>query len=103
MQDEEKLNLEQIREFLKASQDWQFEAKGRPQIYEWVTSVLRQHRYGQQGRAEKGLLRRYLVKMSRDEPGADDTADCAIRGRGRGKSRRLPATSFLRAGTRGPM
>ena len=64
MQDEEKLNLEQIREFLKASQDWQFEAKGRPQIYEWVTSVLRQHRYGQQGRAEKGLLRRYLVKMS---------------------------------------
>ncbi len=64
MQDGEKLNLEQIREFLEASQDWQFEAKGRPQIYAWVTSVLRQHRYGQQGRAEKGLLRRYLLKMS---------------------------------------
>jgi transposase InsO family protein len=64
MQDGGKLSLEQIQEFLKASQDWQFEGRERQQIYEWVTSLLRQHRYGQQGRAAKGLLRRYLVKMT---------------------------------------
>jgi transposase InsO family protein len=64
MQDGEKLNLEQIREFLEASQNLQFEARDRRQIYEWVTNILRQHRYGQQGRAAKGLLRHYLIKMS---------------------------------------
>jgi hypothetical protein len=52
MQDGEKLNLEQIREFLEASQNLQFEARDRRQIYEWVTNILRQHRYGQQGRAK---------------------------------------------------
>jgi transposase InsO family protein len=64
MQVGEKLRLEQIQEFLEASQEWQFEGRERPQIYEWVTSLLRQHSYGQQGRAAKGLLRRYLIKMS---------------------------------------
>ncbi len=64
MRDGEGLSLEQSQEFLEASQDWQFEGKERQQIYEWVTSILRQHRYGQQGRAAKGLLRRYLAKMT---------------------------------------
>jgi hypothetical protein len=94
MQEGEGLGLEQIQEFLEASQDLQFEGKERQQIYEWVTSILRQHRYGQHGRAAKGLLRRYLVKMDRDEPGADDTSDCAVwRGRP-GQDSRLPATSL---------
>src|SRR3982751_4754258 len=64
MRDGEGLSLEQIQEFLEASQDLQFEGKERQQIYEWVTSVLRQHQYGQQGREAKGLLRRYLAKMT---------------------------------------
>jgi transposase InsO family protein len=64
MQDGEKLSLEQIREFLEASQDLGFEGQERQQIYEWVTSILRQHRYGQEGRAAKGLLRRYVGKMT---------------------------------------
>ena len=64
MQDGEKQSLEQMQEFLEASQDLQFEGKERQQVYEWVTSILRQHRYGQQGRAAKGLLRRYLIKMT---------------------------------------
>jgi transposase InsO family protein len=64
MQGGERLRLEQIQEFLKASQDCQFEGRERPQIYEWVTSLLRQHSYGQQGRAAKSLLRCYLIKMT---------------------------------------
>ncbi len=64
MQDGEKLSLEQIQGFLEGSRDLQFEGKERQQIYEWVTSILRWHRYEQQGRAVKGLLRRYLIKMT---------------------------------------
>src|SRR3954453_1441514 len=64
MQDGKKLNLEQIKEFVNASQNWQFEAQEREQLYEWVSGVLRQHQYGQQGREAKGLLRRYLAKMT---------------------------------------
>ncbi len=64
MQDGEKLSLEQIQGFLEGSRDLQFEGKERQQIYEWVTSILRRHRYEQQGRAVKGLLRRYLIKMT---------------------------------------
>jgi len=64
MQDGEKLSLKQIQEFLEASQEWRFEGKERPEIYAWVRSILGQHRYMQQGRAAKGLLRRYLMKMT---------------------------------------
>ena len=64
MQEEKKLSLEQIEEFLEASQEWQFAAKEREEIYEWLTGVLKQHQYGQQGRGAKGLLRRYLAKMT---------------------------------------
>jgi hypothetical protein len=59
-----RLSLEQIKEFLEGSQEWQFEAQQREQIYEWVSGVLRQQGYAQQGRGAKGLLRRYLAKMS---------------------------------------
>jgi transposase InsO family protein len=64
MQDGKKLSLEQIQEFLEGRQEWPFEGQNREQIYEWVTGVLRQQRYGQQGRGAKGLLRRYLTKMT---------------------------------------
>ncbi len=58
MEEGEKLNLEQIREFLEASGNWEFEGRERRQIYEWVTGILEQHRYGRQERAARGLLRR---------------------------------------------
>jgi hypothetical protein len=64
MQDGKKLSLEQIKEFLEGSQEWRFEAQNREQIYGWVSGVLRQQCYGQQGREAKGLLRRYLAKMT---------------------------------------
>jgi transposase InsO family protein len=64
MQDGKQLSLEQIKEFLEGSQEWQFEAKDRVEVYEWVSRVLRQQLYGQQRRSAKGLLRRYLTKMT---------------------------------------
>jgi hypothetical protein len=42
----------------------EFEARHLGQIYGWVSGVFGQQCYGQQGREAKGLLRRYLAKMT---------------------------------------
>ena len=64
MHEAEKLNLEQIEAFLKASEAIRFEGENRQQVYGWVEQVLRQQQYQKQGRAARGLLRRYLGKMT---------------------------------------
>jgi transposase InsO family protein len=60
----EQLNLDQIQAFLKASQGIRFEGKTREQIYQWVEKVLVHHQYQQQKRSVRGLLRRYVEKMT---------------------------------------
>ena len=64
MHEAEKLNLEQIEAFLNASQAIRFEGENREQVYGWVEQVLRQQQYPKQGRKARGLLRRYLEKMT---------------------------------------
>lgn len=64
MQDGKTLSLQQIREFLQASDEIHFKGKGRAAIYAWVARTLRQQRYSHQDRAAKGLLRQYLAKMT---------------------------------------
>ena len=64
MQDNQQQSLEQIRAFLEASQEIRFQGQGRAEVYGWVTRQLRQQGYPRQGRTGKGLLRRYLSKMT---------------------------------------
>jgi hypothetical protein len=64
MKNGERLSLEQIRAFLKASEEFRFEARKRREIYEWVTRTLVEHEYGRQPREAKGVLRQYLGKMT---------------------------------------
>ena len=64
MHEAEKLSLDQIEAFLNASEDIRFEGENRQQVYGWVEQVLRQQHYPQQGRKARGLLRRYLEKMT---------------------------------------
>ena len=64
MQNASKLNLQQIQQFLHSSEEIRFKGKGRAEIYTWVAGTLRQHGYSRQNRADKGLLRQYLVKMT---------------------------------------
>lgn len=64
MRNGERLSLEQIRAFLEASEEIAFEAKGRQEVYEWITRTLCEQEYWRQGRGVKGLLRRYLAKMT---------------------------------------
>jgi transposase InsO family protein len=58
------MSLEQIQEFLDASQEFRFEGRGREEMYEWVKNTLVGQQYHIQGKAEKGLLRSYLGKMT---------------------------------------
>jgi transposase InsO family protein len=64
MKNGERLSLEQIRAFLKASEEFRFEASKRKEIYEWVTQTLVEQEYGGQPREAKGVLRLYLGKMT---------------------------------------
>jgi|ERR1017187_52059 hypothetical protein len=64
MKNGERLSLEQIRTFLAASKEFRFEANNREELYGWVTRTLVEQEYGGQKREAKGLLRRYVRKMT---------------------------------------
>jgi transposase InsO family protein len=64
MNDAEKLSLEAIGRFVEASEDVQFEAQDRQQLYDWVEQVLVGRQYALLGKAARGLVRRYIEKMT---------------------------------------
>src|SRR5580658_8640689 len=64
MQDAELLSLERMQAFLEAGEEVQFEGKQRQEVYDWMTGLMRQQGYRKQGKAARGLLRRYVAKMT---------------------------------------
>ena len=64
MRQTEKLSLDQIRAFLAASEEVQFEGEKREEIYCWVSQTLQSHSYGKRNRAERGLLRSSIAKLT---------------------------------------
>jgi hypothetical protein len=64
VQDGERLSLEQIRAFLEGSQELQFEAQDRAELYQWVETTLVEQEYARLGRPQKGLVRLYMAKMT---------------------------------------
>jgi hypothetical protein len=64
MRDGEKLSLEQIRALVEAAEPVGFEGKGRREVYGWITRLLREQGYRKQGKAARGLLRRYVETMT---------------------------------------
>jgi hypothetical protein len=60
----ERLSLEQIRGFLGSSDELHFESMDRGGMYAWVGRTLVEQEYGRLGRAGKGLIRRYVEKMT---------------------------------------
>lgn len=64
MKNGERQSLEQIRAFLEANHEVEFEAKSREEIYGWVTATLCQQEYWTQKREVKGLLRNYIARMT---------------------------------------
>ena len=64
METVEKLSLEQIRALVEASGGVRFQSQDRGELYEWVSRTLRQQDYGRLKRGGKGLVRRYIAKMT---------------------------------------
>jgi len=64
MDDAESTSLEQIRAFLAGSGSVQFSGQRREEVYGWVEKVLVRHEYAGLGRLGKGLVRRYLARLT---------------------------------------
>ena len=64
MQTSERLSLEQIQAFLEGSGEVGFEGQNREEVYGWVNQTLRQQRYEELKRSGRGLVRRYVEKMT---------------------------------------
>jgi hypothetical protein len=60
----QRLSLEQIRAFLQASDEVAFEGRNREEVYGWVDQTLREQGYEKLDRAGRGLIRRYVGKMT---------------------------------------
>ena len=64
MDDTEATSLEQIRAFLAGSDPVQFSGQRREEVYGWVEKTLVRHQYASLGRRGKGLVRRYIARMT---------------------------------------
>src|SRR5260370_30045803 len=64
MQAAEAMSLEQIQAFLDGSTEVDFKARNRNELYEWVNQTLQQLHYRKLKRSARGLVRRYVAKMT---------------------------------------
>src|ERR1051326_1496349 len=64
MDDTEATSLEQIRVFLAGSGCVQFSGQCREEVYGWLEKTLVRHQYASLDRSGKGLVRRYLARMT---------------------------------------
>ena len=64
MDDSKWMNLDQVRAFLAGAGPVEFAGQGRAEVYGWVEGTLVRHEYAGLGKADKGMLRRYLEKMT---------------------------------------
>ena len=58
------MSLAHIQAFLESSEDVEFKAGNKEDLYEWVNQTLRQLEYGKLKRSGRGLVRRYVAKMT---------------------------------------
>ena len=64
MQDPRQWTTQQMRQLLDGSEQVAFQGQGRKEIYAWIHAILVEREYVQCGRSDKGLIRRFLRKMS---------------------------------------
>ena len=64
MQNLERLTLAEMQEFLAGSRSIGFRVEGREQIYRFVERVLAAQHYRRLGKRQKGIVRRFLARLS---------------------------------------
>jgi len=60
----ESLSLEEIQAFLEASEEVGFKGRNRDEVYQWVNETLRGQRFQEMKRIGRGVVRRYIEKMT---------------------------------------
>jgi len=64
MEDPREWSPERMRRFLEGSRELAFHGGSRQEVYGWVQATLVQQEYSQRTRAEKGLIRAFLSRVS---------------------------------------
>jgi hypothetical protein len=64
MQRVKSLTLEAMRGFLAGSESFEFEARGAKEVYPWVGDALQAVNYSRLGKADRGLVKRFLEKLT---------------------------------------
>jgi len=64
MNDERLQTIEQVRQFLEGSEPLEFGGVSVEERYHWIEAVLGRFRYYRLKRAENGVIRRYIEKVS---------------------------------------
>lgn len=64
MDDSEATSLEQVQAFLAGSGEVRFSGQSRAEVYRWTEQTLVRFRYGALTKREKGLVRRYVARMT---------------------------------------
>jgi hypothetical protein len=64
MNDEKLQTLEQVKRFVEGSQPLEFEGVHTKEKYTWIEEVLRKFRYNRLKKEGKGLIRRYITKVT---------------------------------------
>jgi len=64
MQAGDRLSLEQMQALLEASDGIGFQGRNREEVYGWVDQTLRQIEFGELPRNGRGIVRRYVEKMT---------------------------------------
>src|SRR5262245_47710492 len=64
MQNVERLTLDQMQDFLEGSRRIGFATPKREAIYEFIERVLKSQPYRRLNRGQRGIVRRFLVKMT---------------------------------------
>lgn len=64
LKDSRPMRMDELRAFLRSSAALTFSGQSRAKTYEWIERTLRTYGYLSRPRAEKGLVRQYLEKMT---------------------------------------
>lgn len=64
MQRAEDLTLDEMRRFLEGSEKIEFAVDGKAEMYNWIGKLLQARDYERLGKAERGLVKRFLEKLS---------------------------------------
>ncbi len=64
MTDARVMSIDELNAFLASSDVFTFKGNLREEIYAWIERTLRGYSYRSRPRLEKGLLQRYILKMT---------------------------------------